>query len=391
MVNLGGSKIFYYRYRKPSGKQMRIKIGSYPATSLSKARQKALSFQMDIEEGNDPSNDNSISSLRKRNYHTLSELWDGYHKEALTRKKSAVNENQLWFKHLSDHFGDMDVRKFSRDAILDFLIPYRKNHSPALAVKIQALLSILGTFAVEQRVLEFSPAYQLGKQPKLPSTDRFLNRYELAVFWNALSDDVILKKATVSKPLALALKLALSTCARRTEIAGMEWSEIDFVDEIWTIPSNRTKNQRAHAIPLSEESISIIQSCRSVLRRKNSRFLFPGRRTEEMSIGPGHIRGDALTRACSRMCKILSEQYDLLKFTPHDLRRTGATYMARSLKVERFIISQILNHTSDKGGAGAATSIYARYDYLDEKKIALNAWSRFILENAEKNSHSMME
>jgi len=56
--------------------------------------------------------------------------------------------------------------------------------------------------------------------------------------------------------------------------------------------------------------------------------------------------------------------------------------MARSLKIDRFIISQILNHRSDKGGAGAVTSIYARYDYLEEKKEALEAWSEFIKNNA---------
>ena len=86
------------------------------------------------------------------------------------------------------------------------------------------------------------------------------------------------------------------------------------------------------------------------------------------------------------MCKVLSEKYDVEKFTPHDLRRTGATYMASSLKVERYIISQILNHTSDNGGAGAATNIYARYDYLEEKRTALIAWSEFLLENATSHS-----
>lgn len=382
MVNIGGSKIFYFRYSSPSGKQKRIKIGSYPSITLSKARQKAISYQLQIDEGSEPSNDNAKSSLAKRKYHTISDLWESYYKEALKRKKSAKNENQMWNKHLAGVFGPMDVRSFKRETIMDFLIPYRRNNSPSLSAKVQALLSILGTFAVEQRVLEFSPAYQLGRQQTLPSKDRFLNRYELSLFWNALSHEDTLSNATVSASLALALKLALLTSARRTEVAGMEWAEIDFVDSVWTIPSNRTKNGRAHAVPLSDEAMKTIQECRQVSRRINSRFVFPGRRSESMTKGPGHIRGDALTRACARLCKILTEEFDIDKFSPHDLRRTGATYMARTLKVDRYIISQVLNHSSDKGGGAAVTDVYARYDYLEEKLSALQGWSCFILENA---------
>jgi len=59
--------------------------------------------------------------------------------------------------------------------------------------------------------------------------------------------------------------------------------------------------------------------------------------------------------------------------------------MARDLKIDRFTISLILNHTSDKGGGSAATGIYARYDYMDEKKAALEAWTDYI----QKNSMSL--
>lgn len=75
-------------------------------------------------------------------------------------------------------------------------------------------------------------------------------------------------------------------------------------------------------------------------------------------------------------------EFDIEKATPHDLRRTCGTYMASDLKVDRFIISQILNHKSDKGGGSAVTAIYARYDYFDEKKQALMSWAKYIEENS---------
>ena len=385
MVNPGGTKVFYFRYKTPARITKRIRIGSYPGTGLSDARKKCRDFKKEIDDGTDLATLSSRSQLAKRDIHTISELWAEYHIDALLRKKSAKFENQMWHKHVEKHLGTLDVRSFTRDTLIDFLIPFRRKHSPSLGARVQAILSQLGGYAVERRVLEFSPAYQLGKKKPLPSNKRFLSRYELAVFWNALSDDVILKNAKISPSLSIALKLILCTGARRGEVAGMEWSEIDYVNQTWIIPAERSKNGRAHVLPLSKFIMDILSQVRSVSHRPNSRFVFPGRRSEAVTIGRGHIRGDAPTRACARLCEVLASEYDTEKFSPHDLRRTCATCMARDLKIDRFTISLILNHTSDKGGGSAATGIYARYDYMDEKKAALEAWTDYI----QKNSMSL--
>jgi len=57
--------------------------------------------------------------------------------------------------------------------------------------------------------------------------------------------------------------------------------------------------------------------------------------------------------------------------------------MASSLKVNRFIISQLLNHSSDHGGGASVTGVYARYDYMDEKTAALKDWAMFVDKNAQ--------
>lgn len=386
MASYGGTKTFYFRYKTPQGKLKRIRIGGYPSIALVDARKKARDYKRHVDNGTDLASLELKASLTNRKMHTIQQLWSEYHSDSLSTKKSALFENQLWNKHAKSHFGNLDLRSFTRDTILDFLVPFRRTHSPALAARVQAIISQLGAYAVERRVLEFSPAYQLGKKKKLPSCDRYLSRYELAKFWASLSDSKMLNRATVSPSLAYALQLALCTCARRGEIAGMQWDEFDLVSGVWTIPSNRTKNGRAHVIPLNQEVIELLRNAKNIARRPNSRFVFPGRRTEHCTLGAGHIRGDAITRATSRICKILIEDYDIQKFTPHDLRRTAATYMASALKVDRFTISQILNHTSDHGGASAVTDIYARYDYMEEKTIALKRWVEFI----ETNSKSFL-
>ena len=40
----------------------------------------------------------------------------------------------------------------------------------------------------------------------------------------------------------------------------MEWSEIDLAAKVWTLPASRSKNWRAHAVPLAPQAIEILES-----------------------------------------------------------------------------------------------------------------------------------
>ena len=66
--------------------------------------------------------------------------------------------------------------------------------------------------------------------------------------------------------------------------------------------------------------------------------------------------------------------------TPHDLRRTGATSLTgERIGIPRFIVSQVLAHAGDTGGAAAVTGVhYDLNDYLPEKRRALDAWASLL-------------
>ena len=59
----------------------------------------------------------------------------------------------------------------------------------------------------------------------------------------------------------------------------------------------------------------------------------------------------------------------------HDLRRTGASGMAR-LGHPPHVVAAVLNHAP--ASTMGITAIYNRYRYTDEKRAALDAWSREI-------------
>ncbi len=55
---------------------------------------------------------------------------------------------------------------------------------------------------------------------------------------------------------------------------------------------------------------------------------------------------------------------------PKDFRRTCATGMAR-LGTPRFVQARVLGHIDS-----SITSVYDRFEYLDQKRVALDAWAR---------------
>jgi hypothetical protein len=58
-----------------------------------------------------------------------------------------------------------------------------------------------------------------------------------------------------------------------------------------------------------------------------------------------------------------------------DIRRTVATGLGK-LKIPPVTISRVLDHTIQ--GIGQVTHVYAKYDFLEEKREALDLWGRYL-------------
>jgi integrase len=53
---------------------------------------------------------------------------------------------------------------------------------------------------------------------------------------------------------ALALEVLILTATRTSEITGATWEEIDFDNQVWTIPAERMKADKEHFIPLTSRA-----------------------------------------------------------------------------------------------------------------------------------------
>jgi integrase len=139
-------------------------------------------------------------------------------------------------------------------------------------------------------------------------------------------------------------------------------AEFDLEDSVWTIPAERSKNGQAHRVPLSPLALSLIAEARE--HAGDSPWLFPSPR------GEGPIAPPAVNRAVYKSLPSI----DLADLTPHDLRRTAASFMT-SLGIFRLVVSKILNHVEQ-----GITAVYDRYGYDAEKRHALEVWAAHLEE-----------
>jgi integrase len=218
-----------------------------------------------------------------------------------------------------------------------------------------ALLSTFFRWKVVVRIMGRNVIELASAPPKPQSRDRVLSHDEIKAVWNAAT--------ACDYPFGSLVKLLLLTGQRRDEIANLKWTELsETLDEI-NFEGSRTKNSRAHVVPLAPVATAIIEKLPRIAISidKLSEYVFTTIGTTPFS---GFSNGKI---ALEKHCDPALPDWHL-----HDLRRTCATELAK-LGIKQEVTEAILNHKSGKVSGVAA--IYNRHEYQDEKREALKRWA----------------
>lgn len=354
-----GRKSFIYLYRF-NGKSRRLTLGVYPRTSLADAREIVAKSVKTLEQGNDPGAEkiNARKALRDaESFEELAFQWvERWAKPNRKSWRAAQRELEIdaipaWGKKKA-----YDIKQKDVFALVEQIMD---RGSPIQANRTLGLLKQVFKFGVQRGIIDASPAVAIDKPAKETRRDRVLSESEIRAFWIGLD------RSIMTEGVKTALRLCLVTAQRRGEVAGMRRSEID--GNWWIIPKERSKNGKAHRVPLSPLAKSLIEHASS------DDYLFPSPRKTGSNGEQIPIEARALTNAITKNRNV----FDTDRFCTHDLRRTAATRMAE-LGVTRFDISKVLNHTDRD-----VTAVYDHYAYDAEKKKALLKWGRRLQEILE--------
>jgi integrase len=284
---------------------------------------------------------------------------------------------------LAERWATRPVSHITDDDVIDVIEECRQRCTPGRRRRgpqesegaARAMHSCLSKFfgwllARRPRVIEKNPVSGVAA-PEVPEArDRWLDDAEVRWFWRACDE--------IGEPFGALLRLLLVTGARREEVARMTRAEISDDGATWKLTAERTKNHKAHDVPLSPLAREIIGGVKTIAGRPG--YLFTTTGTTPVS-GFSQLK-KRLDRAMIKLARdeaaAAGRDPAAVSIPPwrlHDLRRTAVTGMARA-GADLHVIERAVNHIS--GSFGGIAGVYQRHHFSTQVRAALEAWANLI-------------
>ncbi len=316
-VSKAGRKSWVLMYRV-AGRKRRLTLGTFPALSLAAARDAARLALLDVSRGNDPAAERAATrGDRQQSFAALAEEYLDRH--ARRHKRSWRQDERLLAVEVLPAWGSRAADSISRQDVIRLIEGIADRGAPIQANRTLALVRKLFNWAVEKELAGASPAVNVKPPAPEGRRDRILTDDEIGRLWHVWD--------TIGFPFGPWFKLLLATGQRRQSLAAMRWSDITPKDGVWTIPADRSRSGRPHAVPLSTLAAEIIMS----LPRSDSALVFPARDNPTKPVS-GHARARQTAIAKSGVAD----------WRLHDLRRTTAHAMT-GLAIPTALISELLD------------------------------------------------
>jgi len=321
----GAGVLTFYLYKWLDGRPQKIRLGRFPETTIDQARQQTIKYLGEYANGHNP----AAERRRARVEHVLGDLFNHWIESHAKLHRRSWPKDKARFDRYCSTLRTRRLSSISRMELQQFHAKLGRTSGPIMANRVLQLLSAVFNKAADIGYQGPNPCEKI-KRFQEQERDRFLQPDELPAFWASLSHE-----SQINQDFFL---IVLLTGARRGNVQGMRWEDVNLTRAIWRIP--HTKNDKPVFVHLPAKVVEILH--RRHEENGSSEWVFP-------SYGEtGHINKP--TAAWKRI--ITRAGLDDLRI--HDLRRTLGSWLAiggASLPV----VGKALGHTST-----ASTKIYAR-------------------------------
>jgi integrase len=353
--NPAGRRDWLLRYRPRGQQQKAVALGTYPAVSLSMGRQRAGEVVAAAKRGVDlievEERETATRHAAAAKARPLSEIANAYLDTAKHLRSWRGIESRIRC-HIIPKLGHKAVGEVTRADVVDFLDRLEREKGLRHQLnRCRGTLRAIFAYAIERELITVNPIIGVSKRRVETPRDRTLTADELVALWRAINELPVLPRAY--------FRVVLLTGARRNEVRGLAWSELDLEAGLWRLPPERNKSARPFEIPLSAP---VIETLRMLPQIGPMVFALDGRRPMALYRLIVRVRRDA----------------GLPDVRLHDLRRTLRTGLAE-LGVSFEVAERVLNHAMP-----GLQAVYNRHSYITEKRNALALWAEHVLSLAEK-------
>ena len=264
-LTAAGGRYWRLKYRI-AGKEKRLALGVYPAVSLKDARELAGQARQVIQSGEDPAEQRKAAKSQAAHesantFRAVALEWMEHQSarwEQATRERirSSLESNVL------KALGARPLASIKPLEVMNAVKAVEARGASEQAGRVLQRVKAIYRWAVIHGRLDSNPMLDLMPaeilKPRAVRHRAALDAKELPVFLAQL-DTYAGDPHTVH-----ALRLLMLTATRPGEVRGARWDEVDMDAAMWTIPAERMKMRQEHRIPLSSQSLELLQSMRAL-------------------------------------------------------------------------------------------------------------------------------
>jgi integrase len=359
-VKPNGAKTWLLDFINPyTRKRTSMSFGPYPAVSLAEARKLRMAAKELLAKGLNPKDErdtqNQLSDEDNNNtFEHIALKW-------FKVKKTQVSENyaiDIWRSielHLFPELGKIPLTKLTAPKVINVIRPVGAKGSLETVRRLCQRINEVMVFAVNTGLVTDNPLSAINKAFEVPKKQHMptLKPDRLPELMSALNT------ASIKIITRCLIEWQLHTMCRPNESARARWEEIDLEAKNWNIPAERMKMNRAHTIPLTAQTLALLEFIKPISGHRE--FLFPADRNPRK-----HANDSTANVAIGRM----GFKGQLVA---HGLRALASTTLNEQ-GFDSDVIESCLSHID----TNEVRKAYNRSEYLERRQKVMSWWSNHI-------------
>ena len=349
-----GSKIWRLRYAE-DGHEHCLSLGPYPAVSLSEARAKRDELKKGRVHGIAPAD--ALHATHCQTFRDIATEWiEKQSGHWVPRHAATVRQKmEAW---LFPSIGDRPLDEITAPELLAVLRLIEDKGLIDTAKRARQIFSLVARYGVAIGACGFDVSAALAGALKPCSVKPMAALTGIEDIRRLV---LAMEGYRGSQVVRTALWFSLYTLARPGEVRHAEWKEIDIERAAWTIPEEKMKRRKPHAVPLCRRAVELLEELYPKTGR--GRYVFPSARSPK---GTEPMSNNAVRTALRRM------GFSNDEMTAHGFRSLGSTRL-NEMGFRPDVIEAALSHTR-----GGVRGIYNRSDYWEERVDMMEKWSAWI-------------
>jgi len=371
LVTPTGGKLWRWKYRF-DGVQKQVSYGQYPDVSLADARERHADARKLLANGVDPMAKRKAEKTEQRaseanSFRTVAQLWFAHWRVGKSERHADTTGRRL-DANVYPLLGSRPIAEIEAPELVAMVKAIESRGAADLAKRALETTGQIFRYAIAHGYAKRNPAADIKPGDVLRSTRKVhfarVSAKELPALLRAIE---VYRGKVVTR---LAIKLMALTFVRTSELIGARWEEFDVDARRWDIPAERMKMKTPHIVPLSMQTIEILELLRTVTG--NGELLFPGDRDHRKPMSNNTI-----------LVSLKRMGYGGV-MTGHGFRGLASTILHEQGYLHEHIELQ-LAHTP----RNAVSAAYNHALYLEPRAKMMQEWATFLERTQRKGKESI--